>query len=462
MQVTETLSQGLKREFEIRLPATELEERLTTELATLKDKVQLKGFRPGKVPVAHLRRLYGKSIMADVVQNAVTEAERKIVEENGLKLASQPRPELPEDKGAIEDVLAAKGDLAFKLALEVLPQFEIADVSDVSLKREVAEVSDAEVDEALQRMSAQNRPFVDKGEDAAAESGDRITMDFVGRIGGEPFEGGAGQDIQLEIGSGSFIPGFEDQLVAIKPGETRTVTFTFPENYGAANLAGQAAEFEVTAKKLEKPGEVAIDDELATKFGMESLDKLKEAVRGAIERDFSAVSRRKLKKELLDALDAKYAFELPPSLVEQEFAGVWSQVLQDLQNRGKTFADENTTEDDAKAEYRGIAERRVRLGLVLAQVGESADIKISDDEVTQALVERVRQFPPEQQKAVWDHYRQNPQALAEVRAPLFEEKVVDHILAQVNVADETVSKEALLADDEEAAAGAESTQVEGA
>ena len=448
MQVTETLSQGLKREFKVVLPATELEERLTSELANLKDRVRINGFRPGKVPVQHLRRIYGRSVMADVVQNAVNEANRKIVDENGLKLALEPQVQFPENKEEVDKALDAKADLAFTVAVEVLPNFELADLSDVQVKKPVATVSDAEVDEALERMAKQNRTFSPKGEGAAAANGDRVVIDFIGSIGGEKFEGGSGDGVQLDLGSGSFIPGFEDQLAGAKAGDERQVKATFPESYPAAHLAGKEAEFAVTVKEVQAPSEVKIDDELAKGFGMESLDKLKDAVRGAIQRDFEAQSRRRIKKELLDALDTKYGFELPPSLVEQEFTGVWSQVQADLKRGNRTFADEGTTEDAAQADYRRIAERRVRLGLVLAQIGEKSDIKVTDDEVTQALVERVRQFPG-QEKQVWEYYRKNAQALAELRAPIFEEKVVDHVLSQVKVVEEPVSKEALFGDEEE-------------
>ncbi|WP_132250496.1 trigger factor [Methylobacterium segetis] len=447
MQVTETHSEGLKREFQVLLAAQELEDRLTNELSGLKDKVQLKGFRPGKVPVAHLRKVYGRSVMADVLQNAVNEANQKIVADNGLKLALEPRVEFPEDKAVVDKALDAKADLAFKVAVEVLPSFELADLSDVSLKKLVAKPSDAEIDEALQRMAGQNRPFAEKEEGAEAQNGDRVTIDFVGRIDGTEFEGGKGEGIDLELGSGSFIPGFEDQLVGAKVGESRLVKTTFPEAYGAEQLAGKDAEFDVTVQKIQAPGEAKVDDEFAKGLGLESLEKLREAVSTAIGGDYEAASRRKLKKELLDALDGKYAFDLPPSLVHQEFASVWAQVEQDLKTRGKTFADEDTTEEKAQAEYRKIAERRVRLGLVLAQVGESADIKVSDEEVNQALIARVRQFPGQEQQ-VWDFYRKNAQALAELRAPLFEEKVVDHVLAQVKLVEEPVSKEALFSDED--------------
>jgi len=453
MQVTETLAQGLKREFRVVLPASELEARLSGELATLNSRVKINGFRPGKVPVAHLRRLYGRSVMADVLQNAVGEANRKIVEDNGLKLANEPQVKFAEDKAEVEKAMDAKGDLSFTVELEVLPAFELADLSDVALTKRVAQASDEDVQESLERMAKQNRSFGPKGEGAAAELGDKVTVDFVGTIDGETFQGGTANDIQVELGSNSFIPGFEEQLVGMKAGEARKVSVTFPHNYMAEHLAGKAAEFDVTAKEVQAPGELVIDDELAKGFGMESLDALKDAVRSALQRDLDAQARRKLKKELLDALDAKYAFDLPPSLVEQEFAAVWSQVMADLKNNNRSFEDEGTAEDEAKAEYRRIAERRVRLGLVLAQIGEKSDIKVSDDEVTQALVERVRQYPG-QERQVWDYYRNTPQALAEIRAALFEEKVVDQILSQVKVDEETVSKEALFRDEDEAAEGA--------
>ena len=446
MQVTETLSQGLKREFKVVLPATELEERLNSELATLKDRVRINGFRPGKVPVGHLRKVYGRSVMADVLQNAVNEANRKIVEENNLKLANEPQIKFPESQEEVEKAMEAKGDLAYTVALEVLPVFELADLSDVTVKKPVAEVTDAEINESLERMAKQNRSFDTK--EGAAVEGDRVVVDFVGRIDGKEFEGGKGEDIRVELGSNTFIPGFEDQLLGLKAGDTKLVKVTFPVNYMAAHLAGKDAEFDVTVKEVEAPGELKIDDEMAKGFGMDSLDKLKDAIRDAIKRDFDAQSRRKVKKDLLDSLDAKYSFELPPTLVEQEFAAVWSQVVGDMKSNNRSFEDEDTTEEEAKAEYRKIAERRVRLGLVLAQIGEKSDIKISDDEVTQALIERVRQYPG-QERQVWEFYQKNPQALAEIRAPLFEEKVVDQILSQVKVDEQTVSKEVLFSDEDE-------------
>jgi trigger factor len=447
MNVTETLSQGLKREFQVVLNAADLKTRLDDGLQGLQGKAKINGFRPGKVPVGHLRRLYGRSVMADVLQNAVNEANQKIVADNGLKLAFEPQIKFPENKDEIEAAMEAKGDLAFTVALEVLPKIELADLSDVSLKKPVAEVPDADVDAALERMAGQNRSYTNKGEKAKAATGDRLIISFVGTLEGKPFDGGTGEGIPLDLGAGQFIPGFEDQLEGAKAGETRTVKVTFPENYTAEQLAGKPAEFEVTVTEVQAPEPVKIDEELAKSFGMESLDALKTAIREQIGRDFGAQSRRKLKKSLLDALDGKYAFELPPTLVDQEFASVWSHVEVDMKEAKKSFEDEGTTEEAAKADYRKIAERRVRLGLVLAEIGEQAKVQISDDEVTQALVERARQFPG-QEKQVWEFYRKNPQALAEIRAPIFEEKVVDHLLEQVKIEDEAVSREVLYADED--------------
>jgi trigger factor len=454
MQVTETLSTGLKREFKVVLTAADLETRLVDGLEGLKDKVKINGFRPGKVPPGYLRKMYGRSVMNDVLQNAVNEANTKISTDNALRFAMEPKVKFPEDKDEIEAALDAKGDLAFTVAVEVLPKIEVVDHSGVALTRLVADVPDADVDGALERMASQNRSFAPKGDKAKAEAGDKLVIDFVGSIDGVKFDGGTGQDIDLVLGSNSFIPGFEDQMLGAKAGETRTVNVSFPEGYQAPNLAGKAASFEVKVSSVQAPEPVKIDEDLAKAFGLESLDALKSAVRAQLQREMDAQSRRKLKKTLLDALDTRYTFELPPTLVEQEFTNVWGQVEADMKQAAKTFADEGTTEEAARADYQKIAERRVRLGLVLAEIGDSAKIQISDDEVTQALIERARQYPG-QEKQVWEFYRKNPQALAELRAPIFEEKVVDHLLGQMAVEDCKVSRDVLFADEDAPAAEGE-------
>ncbi len=443
MQVTETLSQGLKREYDIFLPASDLAEKLAGQLADLKSKAQIKGFRPGKVPVEHLRKIYGKSVMADVVQEAITSANKKIVDDNHLRLAREPKVELPTDQSAIDAALEARGDLTFKIALEVLPTFEIGDFSEIELERLTTDVDDAEVETALERLADGRRTFSAKPDDAKAEAHDRVTVDFDGKIDGVPFEGGEGRDIEVLLGSNTFIPGFEDQLVGVAAGEKRTIHATFPENYAVRTLAGKTGEFDVTVKAVAAPEASPIDDEFAKGFGVEGLDKLKEMLRERIAADYARASRDKIKRQLLDKLDTLYSFELPQGLVDQEFDGIWSQVMQEQAASKRSFADENTTEEAARADYRRIAERRVRLGLLLAEVGTKADVKIADEEMTQALIARARQFPG-QEKQVWDFYRNNQQALAELRAPIYEEKVVDHILGLAKVAERKVDKEELL------------------
>jgi trigger factor len=443
MQVTETLSQGLKREYDILLPANDLKEKLNGQLADLKNKVRIKGFRPGKVPVEHLRRVYGKSVMADVVQEAIASANKKIVDDNGLRLAHEPKVELPQDKATLEAALEARGDLTFKVALEVLPSFEIGDFSQIELERPTADVEDADLDLALERLAHERRTYVDRPQGAKAEDRDRVTIDFHGTIKGVPFEGGEGKDIHVTLGLGAFIPGFEEQLVGVSAGEQRTIQGTFPEAYAVRALAGHTADFDVTVKAVAAPELLPVDDEFAKGLGVESLDKLKTTIRDRIAGDYGRASREKVKRQLLDKLDVLYSFELPEGLVNQEFDSIWSQVVREQQASGRGFADENTTEEAARADYRRIAERRVRLGLLLAEVGNRAGVKISDEEMTQALIARARMFPG-QEKQVWDYYRNNNRALAELRAPIYEEKVVDHILGLAKIAERKVGKEELM------------------
>lgn len=448
MQVTETLSQGLKHEFKVTLKASDLAARADQELDALKGRVQLNGFRPGKVPTAHLKRLYGRSVMADVVQNAVNDANKQIIDDKGFKLALEPQIKFPENPEDVTKVMEGQADLAYDVAFETLPTFEIADFSGLKVEKLNAEVPAEDVKAELERLAKQNRTYAPKGDKAKVADGDRVSVDFVGSIDGTPFEGGKGEGIKVEIGSNTFIPGFEEGLLGAKAGEKREIKATFPAAYAREDLAGKEAVFDVTVNEIEAPGETVIDDELAKKYGLESLANLEEAIRENIGRELAAASRAHLKRQLLDALDEQYTFDLPPTLLEQEFGNVWQQVLQDMQSQGKTFPDEDgTTEEEAKAEYRRISERRVRLGLVLAQIGEDAKVQVTDEEVSQALIARARQFPG-QEKMVWEYYRKNPQALAELRAPIFEEKVVDHILASATVTEKTVSKAELLADEE--------------
>ena len=451
MQVTETLSEGLKRELKIVVPATELDSRLSARLEELKGQVRLNGFRPGKVSTAHLRRIYGKSAMAEIVQNVLNETARKTLEERGERAAMQPSFALPEDETEAGDVLDGKKDLSYPMTSEVLPSFELGDFKGIKIDRPIADVTDEEVDAEVAKLARDSADFATK--DGAAENGDRVTIAYVGKIDGEPFEGGADENGQVTIGSGRFIPGFEDQLLGAKVGEERVLNVTFPENYGAKHLAGKAATFDVNVKEVAAPVAATVDDEWAKKFGVESLEKLRETMREQMQGQLGSATRTKIKRQLLDKLDELHAFELPPTMVEQEFENVWNQVTQDLQRSGRTFEDENTTEEAAKADYRKIAERRVRLGLVLSEIGEGAKIQVTDEELQRALVDRIRQFPG-QEKEVYEFYRSNPEALASLRAPIFEEKVVDHVLGLADITDRTVSREELLKDEEEGQAAA--------
>lgn len=447
MQVTETNTEGLKREFKVVVPASELDARLNDRLTQLKDRVQLRGFRPGKVPVTHLKKVYGRGVMAETIEEVVRETNAKIVTDRGFKLAMDPKITMPESQSEIEGVISGKSDLAYTVALEVVPPITLADFKQISLERLTAEVTDEEVDEAVGKIAEQSRPFGPKGEGAKVETGDRVVVKFTGTIDGEPFEGGTGEDIPVSVGSNTFIPGFEDQLIGMAAGETRTVNVAFPKNYLAPKLAGKDAVFEVTAKSIEAPGTVDVNDEFAKSLGIESLDRLKTVIRERLTREHASASRQKLKRALLDQLDKLHQFAPPPTLVEEEFKNVWGTVVSDLQSQNRTFADEGTTEEKAREEYRAIADRRVRLGLVLAEIGDKNNIKVTDEELTRAIIEQARQYPGREQE-VWDHYRKNQNAIATLRAPIFEEKVVDFIVELAKVSDKSVSRAELYKEDE--------------
>jgi trigger factor len=447
MQVEETLSEGLRREFRVIVPASELDARLDAKLNEVKGQVQIRGFRPGKVPAAHLKRVYGRSAMAETIDDLVADTNAKIVSENGFRVAMEPKVTLPTEADEVKALIEGKTDLNYTIALEILPKIEIADIRAIKLERPVAAVSDTEIEEALARLVAQNRPYTAKPAGSAAEKGDRVVVSFTGSIEGKPFEGGTGEDITVEIGSGTFIPGFEDQLIGITEGEQRTITVTFPPNYLSEQLAGKEAVFQVSAKALHVPGEVEVNDEFAISLGMESLARLKDAIKDRLQREHAAASRRKVKRALLDALDERHRFEVPPSLVQEEFDNVWRTVTGDLQASKRSFEDEGTTEEKAREEYRSLADRRVRLGLVLAEIGEKNKIQVSDDELSRAVVERARQFPGQEQQ-VWEYYRKNPSAVASLRAPMFEDKVVDFLLELANVSEKEISREELFKEEE--------------
>jgi trigger factor len=437
----------LKHEFKISVPASDLDAKADAKLVDLKDKVKLNGFRPGKVPVSHLKKVYGRSVMAETIDQTIRDTNTQIFTDRGFKLATEPKITMPTEAKEVEELLAGKSDLTYTVAIEVVPTIALADFKSFSVEKPVVEVTDAEVDEAIKRIAEQNRPYAAKSEGAKAANGDRVTIGFKGSIDGVPFDGGTGEAIPVVIGAGQFIPGFEEQLVGMGVGETRTLKVSFPKNYASEKLAGQPAEFETTATLIEAPGETEINDEFAKTLGLESLDKLKEAARERLVAEFAGATRQRVKRALLDRLDDSHKFEAPPSLVGEEFNLMWNSIKAEMESSGKTFADENTTEEAAKEEYQKIADRRVRLGLVLSEIGEKNKITVTDDEVSRAVIERARQMPG-REKEVWDYYRSNANALAQLRAPIYEDKVVDFILELAQVTEKKVSREDLFKDED--------------
>ena len=443
MQISETLSQDLHKQFTVTFAASELDSRVNARLEEMKPRVNLKGFRPGKAPVSFLKKQFGKSIMGEVVEQAVNEGSQKAISDNKLKPALQPRVE---PMGNVEDVVEGKADLTFKVIVDLMPDFDIADPAKLTVERLTSDITDADLNEALDRLAKNVRNYVTK--EGAAEKDDVAVIDYEGSIDGVPFEGGKGSDFSLTLGSGTFIPGFEDGLIGAKAGEDRDINVTFPTEYHAPEMAGKAALFKVTVKEVKAPEATKIDDELAKKLGLDDLSTLKTRVREQLENDYKAASRLHLKRRVLDALDTAHDFPLPPAMVEHEFTNIWAQVLDELKRENRTFADEGKTEDELKAEYRKIAERRVRLGLVLGRLGEQNGITVANDEVQRAILARARQFPGQEQQ-VFQFYASNPQAQAEIRAPLFEDKVVDFIAELATVNDRKVDRETLFADPED-------------
>ena len=445
MQVTETLAEGLKRELKVVVPAQDMASQLNEKLAEAKGKMQIKGFRPGKVPISHLKKVYGKSIMAQLVNEMIQEKPTAILAERGERAATQPEISMTEDEKEADQILSGAADFEFTIAYEVIPGFDVADMSTFKVVREIVDVPAEEVEEQVLRVAENSRTFEPKTGKAA--DGDQVTIDYLGKIDGEPFEGGADQDAELVIGSNRFIPGFEEQLIGLKAGDEKVITVTFPAEYQAAHLAGKEATFDITVKSVAAPGELVVNDDLAKTLGLDSADKLREIIRSQIESQYGQVTRQKLKRQILDQLDEVYKFESPSKLVDAEFESIWRQINQELTDNGKTFEDEGTTEEAAREDYRKLAERRVRLGLVLSKIGEEAGVQVSDEELQRSLFEQVRKFPGQEQE-IYEYFQKTPGAVASLRAPIFEEKTIDHMLTVIDVTDKTVTKEELMADDE--------------
>jgi trigger factor len=492
MQVTETSVDGLKREFRIVVPAGELEDKLVSRLDELGRTIRLPGFRPGKVPMQILRRRYGPSVLGEVVESTVQGSSEDTIREHNLRPALPPK---------VDIVSFGEGaDLEYKMLVEILPEIPEPNFADLGIERLIVEVPEESVDGAIARIAEQQRKS--EAVERAAQSGDIIVVDVEGRVGGREIPGASGKDRQIMLGSGSFIPGFEEQLIGAAAGEHRTVRVTFPEDYAAAELAGKEAEFAVDVKEVRERAPVAIDDELGKAVGLESLAELRQEVQQQMERDYAVASRLRLKRALLDKLAERYDFAVPPGMVELEFNNIWAQHQAEQERLGGRDEDNGaeaapvsggaTTEaaeapaaaapsseggpaagaeaapdagaevaaeggeESLKGEYNKIAERRVRLGLLLAEVGRSNNITVTQEEINQAITREVRRHPGYERQAL-DFYRQNPEAVANLRAPIFEDKVVDFIVELAKVDERRVTPQELLAlpdPDAEAAASA--------
>lgn len=451
MQVTETLSKGLKRELKVVIAASDLETRLKARIDRMKDGLKLKGFRPGKVPAVHIKKTYGVSMMQELLQEMIKESSQKALKERKEKPASEPKVELPKDPAVMKAVIGGEADFEYDMSYEIIPDFTVADLAKIELEKPVAKIPDEEVEAALEKLAADQKRFSPKKDGATAEMGDAVRMDFTGRIDGEVFDGGTAEDMQLELGSKQFLPGFEDQLVGVATGDEKDVTLTFPEDYSPnKHLAGKEAVFSVKIKEVGMPLTFKPDDAFAASIGLESIDKLRENVRTQLEDGAESASRAKLKRKLLDALDEAHDFELPPNLLEQEFEGIWKQYEVEKKAADEKGEDisEGKSDRELRAEYHTIAERRVRLGLVLARIGEDSGVTVSNEEIHAGIMRQARDFSG-QEKQIFEFYQKNPNAVNQIRAPLYEEKVIDYILELAKVSDVPVSSDELYKEDED-------------
>lgn len=448
MEITQTVTEPLHREFRIVIDASDLDTRLTGRLEEMKSQIHLKGFRPGKAPVSFLKKTFGKKVMNEIVEQAVSETSQKAVTDHALKPALPPQVDYVTP---LDDVVDGRGNLEFTVRVDLMPDFDVTDLTGLQVEKLVATVTDKDVEDSLANIAEQARTYSPRPEGDAAEEKDSVTVDFVGRVDGEEFAGGKAEDFNLVLGSGQLIAGFEQQLIGAKTGDERLVKVTFPNDYPDQKLAGKPAEFTVQVKEVKSPDALSVDDELARKLGVPSLGALKERIRDQLKLDYNRASRLHLKRRLLDALDARHEFPLPETMVSREFDLIWQQVEEELKREGHTAEDEGKSEDELKAEYRRIAERRVRLGLVLARVGEQNGIAVSQEEMQRAISARARQYQGQEQEA-YNFLASNAQAQAEIRAPIFEEKVVDFIAELANVTERGVDRETLYLDPDEAEA----------
>ena len=445
MQVTETKSEGLSREFKVALPANEIEEKISHRLKELAQTAQMPGFRPGKVPVSVLRKKYGPSVLGEVLERAVNDSSQQALAEKGLRPAMQPQIEIT----SFED----GGDLEYTIGVELLPEIKPVDFSKIKLERLIPKTDDAAMEKTLADIAAAQGDSAAIKDDRETKTGDVLVIDFLGQVSGEEFAGGKAEGYELTLGSGTFIPGFEEQLIGVKVGDKIEVKVKFPDSYGAAELSGKDAVFDVTVNELKETVPSAIDDELAKKVGMENLEALKKSIREEQESKFNEMSRMILKRALLDELSAAHDFEIPEKLLDREFDTIWKQFEeQRKKDKDAGQGSEEKTDDEHKKDFREIAERRVRLGLLLSEVGRANNVQISQEDVNSQLMAEARRHPG-REKEVMEHYKNNPEAMEELSAPLYEEKVVNFILEQASITEKTATKDELIKTMEDEAAG---------
>ena len=436
MQVTETLSEGLKRGFTVTVPAAEIASKRDARLKEVAANLNLPGFRPGKVPVSLAKQRYGESVWAEVLEQTVSDALRNVFDERGIRPAGQPKVDLV--SGQTDD----GKDLEFTVEAEILPEIAVPDLSDLTLTRLKANVSDEAINKVLEDIAKRGRTFEVVEEIRPVAKGDVVAIDFVGKRDGVPFEGGSAEDVNVEIGGEGFIPGFAEQIEGMKPGEEKVITVTFPEDYGATELAGKEATFDIKAKQIKKPVDAPIDDELAKKMGFESLDQLKDLIRKQVEGEYDQLSRLRIKRELLDELAKKTDFTAPEGMVDAEFNQIWARVEEDRKSGQLDDEDKNKDEETLRADYRKIAERRVKLGLLLAEIGRKNNITVTPDELGRAVRAEAMRYPG-QEKQVFEFFQKNPQAAESLRGPIFENKVVDYLIELAKVTDKEVTPEEL-------------------
>ncbi len=440
MNVSETLSEGLKRGFEITVPSSELESDIENRLLEISKSAKMKGFRPGKVPISIIRRQYRPSVLGEVIERTIQATTQKAMEDRKLRPALQPKIEITE--------YSEGKDLQYKLDIEILPEVKLDNLSDMSLVRSIAEVSESNINDGVQRIADADKQYDPISTPRAAEVGDALLVDFKGSIEGTEIDGAKAEDFQVELGSGSFIPGFEEQLVGVKVGEKVEVNVTFPDNYPQEDAAGKPALFEVDIKEIRERSEVIVNDDMAKKHGFDNLEALKEMVKERLGEEFEQASKSRLKRSLLDALADQYTFPVPEGMVEQEYEVIWEQVKKDLEQSKSSYEDVlGKSEEEAQLEYKGIAERRVRLGLLLSEIGSQNNISVERDDLLNAALEGARGMSNPQQ--VLDYYKTNPNALERFRAPVFEDKVVTFVTELASVTDNKVSSETLFQDPDE-------------